>query len=85
MIAISFLGKLVIGRANIGDRLGGKMKTRNLVFGLCILLCVGLVNFAYAASPGRFIKMSTSGEMFLNYALNISGQQLNHLSNHLIY
>lgn len=51
------------------------MKTRHTVFGLGILLCVGLVNLAYAADPGRFIKVSTSGEMFLDYALNISGKE----------
>ena len=50
------------------------MKTKDLAIGLIILLCVGLVDFAHAASTGDSFKVSTSGEMYLNYRFNASGE-----------
>jgi hypothetical protein len=49
------------------------MKIKILIISSAILLCVGLLSSAHAADPGRFINVSTSGEVFLNYMFNVSG------------
>jgi len=51
------------------------MKIRNLAIGSVILMCVVLLDFARAASTESPKKVSVSGEMYLNYMLNVSGEE----------
>ncbi len=53
------------------------MKIKHLTIGLVMLLCIGFMGSVYAASLGKFAIISVSGEMYLNYLFNISGEEAN--------